>query len=236
MRYSPEQSGATRKRVHDAAGRAFRQYGYGGVGVDGLAKAAGLTSGAFYVHFRSKADAFRAVVTTGMERLRAAVEQFRARDGDAWFDAFAAYYLGPEHREDVAGGCSIPTLSADVARADRATRAEYEAGLMRVATELAAGLGVGSGREAAWPLLAQLAGGVLLARAVRDEALAKEIAEATLHNLRGRARTAMAAERAARNLEPWLATDNGSTSPRPARARKAQKGRAEKAAASSDAK
>ena len=141
MRYSPEQSGATRKRVHDAAGRAFRQYGFGGVGVDGLAKAAGLTSGAFYVHFRSKADAFRAVVTTGMERIRAAVEQFRARDGDAWFDAFATYYLGPEHREDVAGGCSIPTLSADVARADRATRAEYEAGLMRVATELSAGLG-----------------------------------------------------------------------------------------------
>ena len=236
MRYSPEQSGATRKRVHDAAGRAFRQYGYGGVGVDGLAKAAGLTSGAFYVHFRSKADAFRAVVTAGMERLRAKVEHFRASDGDAWFDAFAAYYLGPEHREDVAGGCSVPTLSAEVARADRATRAEYEAGLMRVATELAAGLGVGSDREAAWPLLAQLAGGVVLSRAVRSEALAQEIAEATLQNLRGRARTLMVGERSARGLEPWLATDEGSKSPRPTRARKAQKGRVEKAAASSDAK
>jgi hypothetical protein len=45
-------------------------------------------------------------------------------------------------------------------------------------------------REAVWPLLAQLARGALLARAVEGEALAAEIADATLRSLRGRARTA----------------------------------------------
>jgi AcrR family transcriptional regulator len=189
LRYSPEQTAAARRRVLDAAGRAFREYGYAGVGVDGLAEAAGVTSGAFYGHFRSKAAAFRAAVAGGMERLRLAVVAFKERHGEAWFDAFAAYYLGAAHREDVAGGCAVPSLSAEVARADGAVRADYEAELKRIAEEIAVGLG-GVSREAAWPLLAQLAGGVLLARAVKDKVLAEEIAEATLRNLRVQTRAA----------------------------------------------
>src|SRR5271170_2634471 len=121
MRYRPEQRGETRKRVLDAAGREFRRHGFGGIGIDGLAEAAGLTSGAFYSHFRSKSAAFRAAVAAGVQRLRLGVENFRARYGESWFDAFAAYYLGPEHRRDVAGGCALPSLSAEVARADEAT-------------------------------------------------------------------------------------------------------------------
>ncbi|HYC25521.1 MAG TPA: TetR family transcriptional regulator [Roseiarcus sp.] len=197
MRHRPNQRAETRGHVLDAAGRQFREHGFGGVGVDGLARAAGLTSGAFYGHFRSKAAAFRAVATAGVERLRSAVELFRARRGEAWFDAFAAYYLGAEHRKDVAGGCALPSLSAEVARADDATRADYEAVLKRVATEVAAGLPGAPSREAAWPLLAELAGGVLLSRAVRDEALAAEIAEATLASLRKQAALAPHKTRAA---------------------------------------
>jgi TetR/AcrR family transcriptional regulator, transcriptional repressor for nem operon len=187
LRYPPDRRAETRKHVLDAAGRKFRELGFGGVGVDGLAEAAGLTSGAFYGHFRSKAAAFRAVAAAGAERLRLAVELFRAHYGAAWFDAFAAYYLGLEHRKDVAGGCALPSLSAEVARADAATRADYEAELKRVAGEIAAGLPGAPDREAAWPLLAQLAGGVLLSRAVRDEALAAEIAETTISSLRKQA-------------------------------------------------
>jgi AcrR family transcriptional regulator len=155
-----------------------------------LAQAAGLTSGAFYGHFRSKTDAFRAAVVAGMDRLRLAVEHFKRRDGETWFDAFAAYYLGEAHRDDVAGGCAVPSLSAEVARADAAVRGDYQAELKRVAEEIAAGLPGGAGREAAWPLIAELAGGVILARAVKDKALAEEIAAATLESVRSLARKA----------------------------------------------
>ena len=44
----------TRSRIIDAAGRSFRSNGYAGIGVDGIAKAAGVTSGAFYAHLGSK--------------------------------------------------------------------------------------------------------------------------------------------------------------------------------------
>jgi len=45
-------------------------------------------------------------------------------------------------------------------------------------------------REAARPLIAALAAGVLLPRAEHDKSLADEIAEATLRSLREQARTA----------------------------------------------
>ena len=45
--------GDVRARLVDAAGRGFRTGGFGGAGVDALAKGAGLTSVAFYAHFSS---------------------------------------------------------------------------------------------------------------------------------------------------------------------------------------
>ena len=100
MRYTQEHSEQTRTRILDAAGREFRSHGYSGIGVDGLVGAAGVTSGAFYGHFRSKADAFRAAATAGLERLHQGIGRFRSQHGAGWLAAFAAFYLGPEHRRD----------------------------------------------------------------------------------------------------------------------------------------
>jgi TetR/AcrR family transcriptional regulator, transcriptional repressor for nem operon len=186
MRRSAEDTEATGRRVLDAAGREFRAHGFAGIGVDGLARAAGVTSGAFYGHFQSKAAAFRQAAKAGAERLRVAVERSRDHFGGGWFDAFAADYLSPQHRRSVAEGCALPSLSSDVARADDTTRDDYADELKRVAASMAAGLPGGGGRQAAWAPLAQLAGGLLLARAVRDEALAQEIADAVLADLRVR--------------------------------------------------
>jgi AcrR family transcriptional regulator len=43
----PKDDGDARMRLVEAAGRGFRTGGFGGAGVDALAKGAGLTSGAF---------------------------------------------------------------------------------------------------------------------------------------------------------------------------------------------
>ncbi|MGA2550560.1 MAG: TetR/AcrR family transcriptional regulator [Burkholderiaceae bacterium] len=180
MRYSREHTEETRQRILEAAGREFREHGFGGVGVDGLAHAAGVTSGAFYRHFRSKAEAFRAVVAAGVKRLRLGVEHYRRLHGQKWVKPFATYYLSQAHRRDVAGGCALPSLSAEVEHASDATRADYETELQILASEVARGLSNSEDRQAAWALLAQLAGGVLLARAVKDELLANEIAQAVL--------------------------------------------------------
>lgn len=186
MRYDQQHAEATRTRVLEACARQFREHGFGGVGVEALARAAHVTSGAFYNHFGSKAGAFAAVVKAGVERLRLGVEHFRQAQGPGWLPAFIAYYLGREHRRDVAGSCLLPSLSGDVSRSDAATRAAYETELLAVAARIAEGLPGEPAREAAWPILAALAGGVMLSRAVADPALSQEIAEAVRKALQER--------------------------------------------------
>ena len=84
----------TKERILHAASRGFRSHGYNGIGVNTLAKDAGVTSGAFYGYFRSKEDAFLAAVVDGLDEYRAGIEAFRAKDGANWSVALADYYVG----------------------------------------------------------------------------------------------------------------------------------------------
>ncbi len=54
MRHKGVNKEETRKKIIAAVGRCFRKHGYAGIGVDGLAKNAGVTSGAFLFAFRFK--------------------------------------------------------------------------------------------------------------------------------------------------------------------------------------
>jgi AcrR family transcriptional regulator len=56
-----ERTEATRRALLDAARTLFAERGYDAVGVGDVARAAGLTSGAIYHHFGSKAELFRSV-------------------------------------------------------------------------------------------------------------------------------------------------------------------------------
>jgi TetR/AcrR family transcriptional regulator, transcriptional repressor for nem operon len=163
MRYSAEHKQETRARILDAAGRLFRKEGYGGSGIDGLTKAAGVTNGAFYGHFKTKSEAFRVAVLAGLEELRTAVAALKAEQGKGWLTAFVSFYLGPKRTCDLGQSCALPSLSPDVMRADRATRSAYEAELFR---------------DTAIAMLALLAGGVTMARAVADPSASERIANA----------------------------------------------------------
>ena len=48
MRYQPDQKARARDALLNAGAREMKTRGFNGVGVDGLAAAAGMTSGAFY--------------------------------------------------------------------------------------------------------------------------------------------------------------------------------------------
>ena len=68
MRHKGIDKEETRKKIVMAASRGFRKHGYGGIGVDGLAKSAGVTSGAFYAHLGSKEGAFNTALEFGIRR------------------------------------------------------------------------------------------------------------------------------------------------------------------------
>lgn len=164
----------------EAAGKAFRRHGLSGIGVDGLAKGANLTSGAFYFHFPSKLTAFAAAVRAGLEDLREGIAAFQADHGKGWLQAFTAFYMGNRRTCELGDGCALPSLSAEVERAGDEVRSAYEEELRLVAATMAEELEPTSltQQEQAWALLAMLSGGVNLARAVQDPVLSEEIASA----------------------------------------------------------
>ncbi len=175
MARSKGSEGDARARLVEAAGRGFRTGGFGGTGVDALAKGAGLTSGAFYAHFDSKAEAFRLVVSDGIAKLQHRFASFQERYGRGWRDPFVDFYLGDRMEVELAEACGLPSFSPDVARADDATRAVYEAELKRLADTVAAGFAGAHARERAWALLTVLSGAAAMARAVKDEKIRREI-------------------------------------------------------------
>ena len=195
MRYSKKHKEETRGRIINAALRKFRTEGYYGIGVDGVAKAAGVTSGAFYGHFSSKAEIFRHVAVEGLSQLRQAIEASRDSDREHWVESFTSWYLSPSserHTADdegpllpVQGGCALPCLTPEVARADDNTKTQYQQELLRIIDEIVAGLPeeTEQQRTEAWAMMALLAGGISLARSVSDDTIAEEISQAILATL-----------------------------------------------------
>jgi TetR/AcrR family transcriptional repressor of nem operon len=169
MRYGPDHKKEARTRILEAAGRGFRRLGFGGVGVDGLAKEAGVTSGAFYGHFPSKAEAIKVAAVAGLV------------EGDAWLETYVEFYISVRRTCDPGESCALQSLTPEVARADRDTKAAYEAELVRVVEAVALGLSNGTPaarRRTAWAILSVLSGGVSIARSTADPKLGAQIGTA----------------------------------------------------------
>ena len=180
MKNPSAKSQASKHRIVEAAGQAFRKHGLGGIGVDGLAKGADLTSGAFYFHFPSKIDVFVESIRAGLDELREAIKKAQTKEGQSWLSAFASFYMGTKRTCDLGDCCTLPTLSSEVERAGTEAQSVYEEKLLEIANAIARGLGDDSraNRDRAWVILALLSGGVTLARTVRSKTLSKEIATA----------------------------------------------------------
>lgn len=173
MRYKPGHKDESRARILAAAGRGFRRHGLAGIGVDALAKEAGVTSGAFYVHFGSKDQAFEAAASAGLAELCAGVESSQRDHGGKWIEAFVDFYLGFKRTCELDNACAMQVLTPEIIRAGSAVRARYEVELTKVVEQVARGLpqSTRAKREAqAWALLALLSGGVTLTRAMADTA------------------------------------------------------------------
>ena len=175
----PTKKQQTRMRMLDAASQGFRSQGYAGIGIDGIAKAAGVTSGAFYAHLGSKDKAFSAVLDAGLDEVIEAIPTMQNESGSDWVKAFADYYVGRAHREDLACGCAMTTLSPEVVRAAPELHAAYENKMKIISNLIANGLKGGSREERlsrAWSFLGILIGGLTMARAVKTGKSTEKIA------------------------------------------------------------
>jgi TetR/AcrR family transcriptional repressor of nem operon len=165
VRYPSDQKEKARAALLEAGVEQMKANGFNGIGVDGIAGAAGVTSGAFYSNFTNKAEMLAAIVETYLGQFSAAPDSPHD-DIDALKD-FLAYYIGNAHCLDVETGCVMPALSEDVAR-HPAIREVYDRQATAFATRIANALGGDPQRaqQRAWSLIALMVGAVTVSRAM----------------------------------------------------------------------
>jgi TetR/AcrR family transcriptional repressor of nem operon len=180
MRYSSGQKEKTRARIVDAASKAFRQYGYHATGVDRVMEEAGLTAGAFYVHFSSKEALFAAAFSrAASQAVQARTQGLEHARGHEWIATFIQRYLSLSHvHGSITELCPFAALSCEIAQVGETPRQAFEASLQEVSAAFAEHLmagGTPSAEEKALALLALCIGGMSLARAASNEHLAERI-------------------------------------------------------------
>lgn len=109
----------THDRILDVASRAIRRSGYDGVGLANIMKAAGLTHGGFYAHFRSR-NALLAEATQRAGRDTGAVLLERMAQAQAKgmspFASLVTTYLADSQLENAECGCVVAALASEIPR------------------------------------------------------------------------------------------------------------------------
>jgi TetR/AcrR family transcriptional repressor of nem operon len=178
MKISREQVAENRRNILYAASKLFRERGFQDVTVAEIMSAAGLTHGAFYSYFSSKED----LIAHACEHVLSGEGAARPIPSD--LSDFAKYYLSDAHRKDRSGGCLFAALGTDAARSSDETRdviTQVVRDQVAKFSETAPGRNASERRRAAVGSWAAMIGAVMLARAVNDGALAKELTSLTLN-------------------------------------------------------
>jgi TetR/AcrR family transcriptional repressor of nem operon len=169
MRYEKGRKDTSRRRIMDVAVERFRSDGIAGSGLATIMKDAGLTNGAFYPHFPSKADLVRETLSDALSK-----QALWLRDalGEGGLDRVIDIYLSPEHRDNPGLGCASAALLPELARQPEETRGMYAEQSRTLVLLLAEALppAVEAKDEMACAIFATLIGTLQLARAVDADA------------------------------------------------------------------
>lgn len=171
MRYSATHKQETRDKLITKSREIAKKNGFGATGVDAFMKAIGMTGGAFYTHFDSKADLFAELVERELEfstEMLAGAEDVPPDDVARKLRG----YLSSAHALHPETGCVLPTLGPEIARASPEVKARVEKALKRLQDAWSERL---NDDDAGWALLAQCVGALILARVVESERTRREI-------------------------------------------------------------
>ncbi|RWQ36846.1 MAG: TetR/AcrR family transcriptional regulator [Mesorhizobium sp.] len=177
MRYEKGRKDASRQRIMDVATERFRSDGIAASGLAGIMSEAGLTNGAFYPHFPSKAALVRESVAAALEVQATQIQELLAAGGLSMaIDA----YLSADHRDNPGKGCASAALLPEIAREPAETRQVYAEHLLKLVRQVAAELtpDTRNPEDVAFGVYATLIGTLELSRAVNGTELSDRILEA----------------------------------------------------------
>jgi TetR/AcrR family transcriptional regulator, transcriptional repressor for nem operon len=168
MRVSREQMTQNRIRILTEAARLFREKGFAAVSVAEVMKAAGLTHGGFYGHFKSKDDLIAHAISF------ASGSQADSADLGVFIDA----YLSIPHSQHPELGCPMAALAGlmrDQAPEARAAMAARIGAQIDTLANAMPGEDDVSRRRAAIGSWTAMVGALILARSIDDPKLSCEI-------------------------------------------------------------
>ncbi|ESZ28506.1 TetR/AcrR family transcriptional regulator [Mesorhizobium sp. L2C084A000] len=172
MRYEKGRKDASRGRIMEVAAERFRGDGIAASGLATIMSDAGLTNGAFYPHFQSKAQLVRESVAAAMELQAQQLAEALASGVEMAIDM----YLSAEHRDNPGKGCASAALLPELARQPPETREAYTDHLLALVRQLAEALPQAKNPEGvALAVFATLLGTLQMARAVGGTELSDRI-------------------------------------------------------------
>lgn len=184
MRYEKGRKDASRRKIMEVAAERFRAEGIAATGLATIMSDAGMTNGAFYPHFPSKADLVRETVAMATDPQSHALRAL-VTNGD--LETAIEMYLSPGHRDAPGQGCPLAALLPEIARQPVDTRKVYADNFQDMLGELAAALPADTKNPetVAIGIYATLIGTLQLARAAQGTEMSDRILEAGSDAVRG---------------------------------------------------
>src|SRR5882762_3636366 len=183
MPYPAAHRPAVKKTIIDSARKLFNRYGFESVSIQQIMAGAGLTHGGFYSYFQSKSDLYAEVLTCFFTdpNWKSCWEGVKVdlSSGDVGPQVVRAY-LSRQHFENVEDSCPMVALPTDVARSGKSARSAFETVFRSMVSVLERSLTQNGGRATAQGIASLCIGGMVVARALVDPALANELRDACM--------------------------------------------------------
>jgi TetR/AcrR family transcriptional regulator, transcriptional repressor for nem operon len=183
MTYPAGHRSTVREKIIGSARRLFNRHGFENVSIAEIMRGAGLTHGGFYSYFKSKSDLYAEVLAcffTDPEWKNCWEGVHVDLSSTDVGPQIIRAYLSRQHFDDIENSCPMVSLPTDVARSNAKTRRAFKTVFEAMVSVLERSL-PGSGRRSpqrrtvAQSIAALSVGGMIVARALSDRALADDL-------------------------------------------------------------
>jgi TetR/AcrR family transcriptional regulator, transcriptional repressor for nem operon len=187
MPYPAGHRNSVKVKIVGSARRLFNRRGFENVSISQIMAGAGLTHGGFYSYFKSKSDLYSEVLgcffTDPQWKSRWEGVDVDLSSSDAGPQVVRAY-LSQQHFEDVENSCPMTALPTDVSRSGRGPKSAFET-IFQAMVRVLEGGSIHNGRprprrKTAQAIAALCVGGMVVARALANRAVADELRDACM--------------------------------------------------------
>ncbi|WP_240207458.1 TetR/AcrR family transcriptional regulator [Vibrio sp. CyArs1] len=170
MPLSKQHKQESRDRILNSAILLFFQFGYEKVSIDNVMKKAGLTRGAFYAHFSSKAVLYHQSLTFAAKSTHLASGKPAHLSNKDWLYQLVGMYLSLEHLKLETPPCPIAFMALEAKAHEKQVRDAYTLAYQNMKEALLTLTDQGICKEAEiLPLIALMVGSVCISKTLTNK-------------------------------------------------------------------